>query len=192
MRDKELVALERTLHHELSGSEVQLSSTNILKAYGIKISMSQQGFLGFLRHILELEDIPDYASVIARAFQAHITSHNYSGDQIRFLRSVQEVFLQKRKLAEVDLYEPPLTIFGRNAVEQLFTPTQIKERAFGQQNPSCIAWPAYASPAVARSRKATAEGHPSMREERGTQWSQNRPRCAGDELLRTFRFPYLA
>jgi len=39
---------------------------------------------------------------------------------------VQEVFLSKRRLAEVDLYEDPLTSFGRNAVERFFTPAQIK------------------------------------------------------------------
>lgn len=121
--EEELAALERTLHQELGSAELELNSANILKAYGIKVT----SFLGFLRHILELDDIPDYSAVIARAFQAHITNHHYNGDQIRFLRSVQEVFLQKRKLAEVDLYAPPLNIFGRNAVERFFTPTQIKE-----------------------------------------------------------------
>jgi type I restriction enzyme R subunit len=45
--------------------------------------------------------------------------------QIRFLRSVQQVFLTKRTLVEADLYDPPLTNFGRNAVERFFTPPQI-------------------------------------------------------------------
>lgn len=121
--DEELAALERTLHKELGGGEIELSSANILKAYGIKVI----SFLGFLRHILELEAIPDFSVVVARSFQAHITSHNYGADQIRFLRSVQEVFLQKRTLAEADLYDPPLTQFGRNAVDRFFTPAQIKE-----------------------------------------------------------------
>ena len=40
---------------------------------------------------------------------------------------VQEVFLAKRRLSEADLYEPPLTNFGRNAVERFFTPSEIKE-----------------------------------------------------------------
>ena len=121
--DEQLAALERTLHKELGGGEIELNGANILKAYGIKVT----SFLGFLRHVLELEDLPDYSAVVARAFQAHITNHNYGGDQIRFLRSVQEVFLQKRRLAEADLYEAPLTQFGRNAVERFFTSAQIKD-----------------------------------------------------------------
>jgi hypothetical protein len=31
------------------------------------------------------------------------------------------------KLVEADLYEPPLTVFGRNAVERFFTPREIRE-----------------------------------------------------------------
>ena len=59
--------------------------------------------------------------------QRHIADHHYNADQIRFLRSVQEVFLQKRQLVEADLYEPPLTVFGRNAVERFFSPAEIRE-----------------------------------------------------------------
>lgn len=41
--------------------------------------------------------------------------------------AVQEVFLKNRKLAEADLYEPPLTVFGRNAVDRFFTSQEIRE-----------------------------------------------------------------
>jgi hypothetical protein len=44
-----------------------------------------------------------------------------------FLASVQEVFLKNRKLVEADLYEPPLTVFGRNAVGRFFMPQEIRE-----------------------------------------------------------------
>ena len=33
--------------------------------------------------------------------------------------------LAKRTLVEADLYDPPLTNFGRNAVERFFTPQEI-------------------------------------------------------------------
>lgn len=57
----------------------------------------------------------------------YVEEYRYSGDQIRFLRSVQEVFLQKRRLTGLDLYELPVTIFGRNAVEGFFRPTEIED-----------------------------------------------------------------
>ncbi len=121
--DAQLVDLERILHRELGAGDLHVSAANIRKAYGLKVD----SFLAFLRHILALESLPDYGQVVQRAFERFIAAHHYNADQIRFLRSVQEVFLQKRQLAEADLYEPPLTVFGRNAVERFFTPQEIRE-----------------------------------------------------------------
>jgi type I restriction enzyme, R subunit len=119
--DDQLVDLERTLHRELGRDDIQLSSRNIRIAYGLRVD----NFLAFLRHLLALDAIPDYSQVVQRGFEQHIQAHNYNAEQIRFLRSVQEVFLAKRTLVEADLYDPPLTNFGRNAVERFFTPQEI-------------------------------------------------------------------
>jgi type I restriction enzyme R subunit len=119
--DAQLVDLERTLHRELGRDDIQLSSRNIRIAYGLRVD----NFLAFLRHLLAIDAIPDYSQVVQRGFEQHIQAHNYNAVQIRFLRSVQEVFLAKRTLVEADLYDPPLTNFGRNAVERFFTPQQI-------------------------------------------------------------------
>jgi type I restriction enzyme R subunit len=119
--DDQLVDLERTLHRELGRDDIQLSSSMIRIAYGLRVD----NFLAFVRHLLALDAIPDYSQVVQRGFEQHIQAHNYSAEQIRFLRSVQEVFLAKRTLVEADLYDPPLTNFGRNAVERFFTPQEI-------------------------------------------------------------------
>ncbi len=121
--EAQLVDLERTLHRELGGAELELNSANIRKAYGLKVD----SFLAFLRHILALDAIPDYAQIVRHAFEQHIVAHAYSADQIRFLRAVQEVFLRKHDLTEADLYEPPLTVFGDNAVERYFTSAEIRD-----------------------------------------------------------------
>lgn len=121
--DDQLVDLERTLHRELGRDDIQLNSRNMRLAYGLRVD----NFLAFLRHLLALESIPDYTQLVQRGFERHIQVHNYNAEQIRFLRSVQEVFLKKRALAEADLYEPPLTSFGRNAVDRFFTPQEIRE-----------------------------------------------------------------
>jgi len=121
VRDDQLIDLERTLHRELGREDIQLSSRNMRIAYGVRVD----NFLAFLRHLLALDTLPDYAQVVQRGFEQHIQAHNYNAEQIRFLRSVQEVFLAKRTLVEADLYDPPLTNFGRNAVESFFTPQQI-------------------------------------------------------------------
>jgi type I restriction enzyme R subunit len=121
--DAQLVDLERILNRDLAGGDLQVSPANIKKAYGLKVD----NFLAFVRHVLALETLPDYGQVVQRAFERFIADHHYNADQIRFLRSVQEVFLKKRSLVEADLYEPPLTVFGRNAVERFFTPHEIRE-----------------------------------------------------------------
>ncbi len=119
--DAQLVDLERTLHRELGRDDIQLSSRNMRIAYGLRVD----NFLAFLRHLLALDTLPDYPQVVQRGFERHIQAHNYNAEQIRFLRSVQEVFLAKHSLVEADLYDPPLTNFGRNAVERFFTPREI-------------------------------------------------------------------
>ncbi len=121
--DSQLVELERTLRQELGSGEIELSTDNIRKAYGLKVG----SLLGFLRYLLELDALPDYETVVRRNFEQHIARHRYNADQIRFLRVVQNVFLQKQRLQLADLYEEPLTAFGQNAVDRLFTQQDITE-----------------------------------------------------------------
>ena len=79
----------------------------------------------FLRELLEIEGIPNYQEIVKRQFAAYIESQLFNATQISFLRAVQSVFLQKRHLGRADLYDPPLNVFGTEAVERLFTPTDI-------------------------------------------------------------------
>jgi len=62
-----------------------------------------------------------------RQFERYIADYRYTADQIRFLRAVQSVFLQKRHLDPADLYEPPLDMFGADAVERWFTDKEVEE-----------------------------------------------------------------
>lgn len=122
--DFNLVALERTLREGLGGGHVDLTTENIRKAYGLHLT----SFLSFLRHVLALEGLPDYDSVVGHAFEQRLTSHPYTADQIRFLRAVQEIFLRQRGLSRADLYEAPsLTRQGQDAVERFFTGPEIDE-----------------------------------------------------------------
>ncbi len=122
--DEQLIELEQTLRRELGSGDVELTTDNIRKAYGLKVG----SLLAFLRHILELYSLPDYETIVRRRFEQHIARHQYNADQIRFMRAVQSVFLQKRqKLQAADLYEGSLQTFGLNAVDRLFTPGDVDE-----------------------------------------------------------------
>ena len=97
-------------------------------------------------------EIPDSVAVLAgtdgmhacpsRSIKQMFLLHRYQGgelsesfdfirklyfDQIRFLRAVQNVFLQRRRLELADLYEPPLISFGHDAVERWFSTEEVDE-----------------------------------------------------------------
>ena len=119
----DLLDLELTLSKELKAEDISLDEENMLKAYGVKVG----SFVDFLKHALNIEKIPSYEDVVKTAFDAFILEHNYNADQSRFLRAVQNVFVQRRKLETADLYEEPFTNFGSNAVDKLFTEEEVNE-----------------------------------------------------------------
>jgi type I restriction enzyme, R subunit len=122
--DEQLLELERTLHRELGEGDLEVSPENIRKAFG---GLKVDSFLAFARQVLELDALPDYHDVVQRQFEEYITKHQYNADQIRFLRAVQSVFLEKRKLVAADLYEPPLTNFGADAVDKWFNEKEVAD-----------------------------------------------------------------
>lgn len=82
---------------------------------------------GFLKYVLKLKHLPNFADLVQKAFDAFILEHNYNADQTRFLWTVQTVAVQKRMLEVNDLYEPPFTIFGLNVVEKLSSEKDVEE-----------------------------------------------------------------
>ena len=121
--DVALIELERALHQDLGGPGLEFSEENIRKAYGMKVG----SLLEFLRRLLELDGLLDYGDIVQRQFSDYIAAHPFNADQIRFLRAVQNVFLQKRRLQPADLYDPPLSVFGQDAVDRWFAPGQVAE-----------------------------------------------------------------
>lgn len=120
---EDLVKLEETLEAELGTDELSLDDENMLKAFGVRVG----SLVDFLKHVLGLEALPSYETVVRKAFDAFILEHNYNADQSRFLRVVQSVFLQRRELEVADLYEEPFTSFGLNAVDKLFSESELEE-----------------------------------------------------------------
>jgi type I restriction enzyme R subunit len=120
---EDLVRLEESLETELGTDEISLDDENMLKAFGVRVG----SLVDFLKHVLKIESLPSYDTVVHKAFDAFILEHNYNADQSRFLRVVQSVFLQRKKLELADFYEEPFTNFGANAVEKLFGKGEITE-----------------------------------------------------------------
>jgi type I restriction enzyme R subunit len=111
------------LRQELSGPNVQLSESNIRKAFNLKVN----SLLAFLRELMEIEALPDYQEVVRPNFEEFISQRQFNANLIRFLRAVQNVFLKNRRLEVADLYEEPLERFGEDAVERWFTEGEVDE-----------------------------------------------------------------
>lgn len=119
--DEALLDLERTLRQELGGEALQLTESKIRLAYRREVD----SFMAFVRELLGIDGIPDYAEVVDRQFKAFAERNYLNAAQLRFLRAVQSVFLEQRRLALADLYDaPPLRAFGMEAVEQFFDEEQ--------------------------------------------------------------------
>jgi type I restriction enzyme R subunit len=124
--DLQLLDMERTLRRELGGGDLHLNETNIRAAYRDE-GLEVDSLLEFLHYLLDLEGLPAYKDIVTRQFSDYIARQAFNADQIRFLRAVQNVFLQRRHLELADLYEPPLTSFGADALERWFTTDQVSE-----------------------------------------------------------------
>ena len=111
--DWQLLELERTLTRELGEGDLEVTPENLKKVF----AHTADSFLGLVRQVLDMAYLPDYKDLVARQFETYVTQHNYNADQIRFLRAVQSVFLQKRHLETADLYDAPALVgFGLDAV----------------------------------------------------------------------------
>ncbi len=84
VRDLQLVALERILRQELGGGNVQLSESNIRKAFNLKVN----SLLSFMRELFEIEALPDYQEVVGRNFEDFIAQRQFNSNQMQFLRTV--------------------------------------------------------------------------------------------------------
>jgi len=121
--DVELLELERLLQEELAGSDLKVNPANIRRAYALKVGC----LLEFLRQLLELPEIPDYADIVRRQFQQFIASHPFNDNQILFLRTLSNVLAQKHRITWADLYDQPFTQYGASAIDRLFTEDQADE-----------------------------------------------------------------
>ncbi len=122
--DWQLLELERTLTKELGDGDLEVTPENLKKVF----AHTADSFLGLVRQVLDMQYLPDYKDLVARQFETYVTQHNYNADQIRFLRAVQSVFLQKRHLETADLYDAPALVgFGQDAVERWFTEKEVED-----------------------------------------------------------------
>jgi type I restriction enzyme R subunit len=121
--DVQLLELERTLQRELGQSDLQVNPANIRRAFAVRVG----SLIEFLRRLLELEGVPDYADIVHRQFETYIQDHYLNADQILFLRTVRDVFKERRRIEPLDFYEAPFTTLGAEVADKWFDDEQLED-----------------------------------------------------------------
>jgi type I restriction enzyme R subunit len=123
IQDKDLADLEDTLN----SPELYINVENLRKAF----SQPYGTFIQFLKFILGKYKFPNAEDLINGSFNTYVVERNnrsaLSAEQIRFLRTVKNVFAQKKHIEYVDLFEPPFTQFGADAATRLFSEEELQE-----------------------------------------------------------------
>ncbi|GAA5504307.1 hypothetical protein Dxin01_04077 [Deinococcus xinjiangensis] len=122
--DLQLLDLERLMRKELGRSYLSVNERNIHRAYQWRVG----SLLEFVSKVLELPSLPDYRQIVERQFDGYISSHTLSGDQLRFVKTLKGVVMDRKRLEEADLYDAPqLQRLGADAASRLFTEEQKQD-----------------------------------------------------------------
>jgi len=116
------------LEEKLNSPELFITERTLREAY----DQPSGTFKQFLLNLLGKFKFPSREERIAESFETFIHEKPYfSADQIRFLRIVKNVFLEKSKrhqgLTVHDLYEGPFEALGADAADRLFKKEELEE-----------------------------------------------------------------
>lgn len=116
------------LEEKLNSPELYITERLLKETY------DQPGgtFKQLILHVLDKFKFPSRDEAIAESFETFIHEKNYfAADQIRFLRIVKNVFLEKsrrrQKLTLEDLYQGPFETLGIDAADRLFKKEELEE-----------------------------------------------------------------
>lgn len=119
--EKDLADLEDTLN----SPELYINEDNLRKAF----SQPYGTFIQFIKSILGKYKFPSSEDMINESFNTYIVERNnknpLSAEQIRFLRTIKNVFAKKRHIEYVDLFEPPFDQFGVDSATKLFSEEEL-------------------------------------------------------------------
>lgn len=117
--EKDIQKLEDTLN----SPELFITEETLRKAY----DRPKGTLVQFIKAMLGLYSFPEPQKIIEEAFKTYmIARSDLNADQIRFLITLKNVFLQKKHIEMVDFYEAPFTNIGK-APKPLFKEEELKE-----------------------------------------------------------------
>lgn len=118
--DVEIEELTWLLSHESPHITVDL----LRRVYNNK----NAALIQFIKHILGIEVLEDFPSVITKAFDNFIEKHsNLSGKQLDFLRLLQTYIIEKGNAERKDLISAPFTRIHPNGIRGVFDGKMMEE-----------------------------------------------------------------
>ena len=121
--DKDLADLENTLN----SPDLYITEDNLRKVY----SQPYGSFTQFIKFVLGHYEFPTAEELINQSFNTYIVERNnkepLTPDQLRFLRTIKNVFAKKKHIEYQDLFEPPFHQFGDSAALRFFHEPELRE-----------------------------------------------------------------
>ncbi|PIZ13674.1 MAG: type I restriction endonuclease subunit R [Elusimicrobia bacterium CG_4_10_14_0_8_um_filter_37_32] len=121
--EQDIFELEKTLN----SPELYVTEDNFRKIYNKPYGT----FTQFIKFVLGIYKFPEPEDLINESFNTYIVERNnrtpLTAEQIRFLRTVKNVFAKKKHIEYNDFFEPPFTSFGTDAAVRLFDENELKE-----------------------------------------------------------------
>lgn len=123
IQDSDIADLEDTLN----SPELYITEENLRKAF----TQPYGTFIQFIKSILGKYRFPEPEELINESFNTYVVERNnrnpLAPDQIRFIRTLKNVFAKKKHIEYNDLFEPPFTQFGTDAATKLFPEEELHE-----------------------------------------------------------------
>jgi len=108
----------------LQSKEPYITEDLLKKIYDNK----QAKFIQFIKHILGLEKLENYAETVTKLFNSFIADHNtFTEKQIQFLLTLKTFILQTGKVEKIDLVNAPFTQLHPQGIRGIFTQKEIEE-----------------------------------------------------------------
>jgi len=112
------------LEQTLNSPDLYITEEILQKVY----NQHKGTLVEFIKKILGLYEFPEPEKMIEEAFKTFMIERNYfNADQLNFLRTIQTVFTKRKHIEYSDLYDPPFTSFGADAVLRLFRKEDVEE-----------------------------------------------------------------
>jgi type I restriction enzyme R subunit len=114
----------RELAQLLRRQDLEIDEERLRRVYDVRTA----SFLQLMRHILGVEILERWPTLVAREFDRFIAEHTtYGALQIRFLQTLRTFVLQRGQIATSDLLQAPFTQLHPQGIRGVFQPLEIEE-----------------------------------------------------------------